>query len=275
MRLAILSIIIFSSVYVRGQSLEQTYHLGKKLYANGNLESAEEVFRRVLFFDKNEKYSSEVNLKFANILYQSGKYDEANYYYDLAYFTADESAKIDITLQKASCYLLLQNYGYARIELYNLPQELSSNQKKLAIFFTAMLEFAEANYDDSKESFMSIASDTVLISSLFEKNQKINKLKPKTAKVLSIILPGLGQVYAGDWKAGINSLVLTGGLFYLGINSAIQNSFLDAAIGVLPWFQRYYSGGFKRAEKIAEAKILERRHAVFNEILQAVEEQGK
>lgn len=271
MRLAIILILIIKSLGADAQSLEETYQIGNELYKVGNFESAEVAFRRVLFFDDQEKYGPKVNLKFANSLYASGKYEEANYYYDLAYFSADEVTKVDITLQKASSYLLLQNYSYARIELFNLPTSLSYEQERMSTFYTAMLEFAEGNFEISEIEFKQIAQDTVALGELFQKNKKIDKLKPKTAKVLSIILPGLGQVYAGDWKAGINSLVLTGGLFYLGIRSGIRYSFIDATISVLPWFQRYYTGGFKRAEKIAEAKILERRHAVFNDILKTVE----
>jgi tetratricopeptide (TPR) repeat protein len=272
MRLAITLILFINAFCLRAQDIEETFKLGHKLYQEGNFSAAEEVLKRVLFFDKDDNYGPKVNLVYANSLYKAGKYNEANYYYDLAYFSADELVKNDILLQKTSCYLLLQNYSYARVELFNLTEGLTIDQSKLKVFYTALLEFAEGNYLASQSAFNHIVEDSLAISELFIKNKKIDKLKPKTAKVLSIILPGLGQIYAGDWKSGINSLILTGGLLYLGVNSGIKNSFLDAAIGVLPWFQRYYTGGFKRAEKIAEAKILERRHAVFNEILELVEQ---
>ncbi|SOE21420.1 hypothetical protein SAMN06298216_1890 [Spirosomataceae bacterium TFI 002] len=271
MRLAIILILIINSFIGRAQSIEATYELGNLLYSEGNFSAAEDVLRRVLYFDKNEEYGAKVNLIYANSLYHSGKFSEANYYYDLAYFSASDASKVDILLQKTSCYLLLQNYSYARIELFNLPESLNEDQDKMKVFYTAMLEFAEGNFPESEDAFKQIASDTTRVDVLFDKNTKIDKLKPKTAKILSIIVPGLGQIYAGDWKAGINSLVLTGGLFYLGLNSGIKNSFLDAAISVLPWFQRYYMGGFKKAELIAKAKILERRHEVFNELLEVVE----
>jgi hypothetical protein len=271
MRLAIILTLTINFFTSQAQSIEKTYALGKKLYEEGNFQASEDAFRRVIFFDKKDQYGAKVNLFYANSLYFSNKYSEANYYYDLAYFNADEHTKAEILLQKTSCYLLLQNYSYARMELLNLQDQLSPEQDKMKVFYTAMLEFAEGNFMESKVAFKEIVKDTTQINILFEKNSKIDRLNPKTAKVLSIIIPGSGQIYAGDWKAGINSLILTGGLFYLGLNSAIKNSFLDAAIGVLPWFQRYYNGGFKRAEKIAEAKILERRHAVFNEILEEVE----
>lgn len=274
MKQAIISILIISlGLGARGQSLKQTLDFANESYDQQNFKEAESAFRRVLFFDKAGVNASEINVKLANSLYFNGSYLEANYYYDLAYFLADDSLKTAITLQKVSSYLLLQNYGYARIELYNLPIELNEVDRKQATFYEAMLEFAEQNFDSSEVLFKQLSEDTLTIDELFVRNLKIEKLNPKTAKVLSIIVPGLGQMYAGDWKAGINSLVLSGGLFYLGIRSGINNSFLDAAIGFLPWFQRYYTGGFKRAEKIAIAKKQERRYAVFNELLAIINEE--
>lgn len=274
MKQAIISILIISLGFgVNAQSLKQTLDYARSSYEQENFVAAESAFRRVLFFDKAGVYASEINFKLANSLYFNGSYQEANYYYDLAYFLASDSLKTVITLQKASSYLLLQNYSYTRIELYNLPLGLSTKDQKQALFYEAMLEFAEQNFDTSEVLFKQLSTDTLVIDNLFVKNSAIEKLNPKTAKVLSIIVPGLGQMYAGDWKAGINSFVLTGGLFYLGIRSGINNSFLDAAISVLPWFQRYYTGGFKRAEKIAIAKKQERRYAVFNELLRVINEE--
>lgn len=91
---------------------------------------------------------------------------------------------------------------------------------------------------------------------------------------MSMIIPGLGQLYAGDIKNGLNSLILTGGLFSLGIYSAINNGFLDASLSVIPWFQRYYQGGFNKAQIIAKAKIEKKRYQIFNQLLDEVSKTG-
>ena len=269
MRLAIILTLLFSTK-VFSQSLEETFDLGENLYAMGNFKEAEPVLKRVAFFDQETLYADKLYLMLANSLYANGKYAEANYYYDLAYFLSSTEDQIGIILQKTSCFLLLQNYSYARLELFNLPENINPEQEKLRLFYTAMLEFGEKNYELSKENFLDVTSDSLGVVLLFEKVNKVEKLNPKTAKILSIILPGLGQMYAGDWKSGLNSFILTGGLFYLGINNGIKNSFLDAAISVLPWFQRYYTGGFKKAELIAIAKKQERRRKVFEDLLATV-----
>jgi hypothetical protein len=135
-----------------------------------------------------------------------------------------------------------------------------------------MITFSQGEYQKSKALFKEVSPDTSVVNELFIKNAKIDKLKPKTAKILSIIIPGLGQFYAGDVKNGLNSFILSGGLMFLGVRSAINNSVLDAALSIMPWYQRYYTGGYNKAEAIAEAKIKERRFKVFNELLEVVED---
>jgi hypothetical protein len=53
------------------------------------------------------------------------------------------------------------------------------------------------------------------------------------------------------------------------------NNPLDAAIATLPWFQRYYQGGYKKAELIATAKIQEKRYKIYNQLLDEVEKGGE
>ena len=72
-------------------------------------------------------------------------------------------------------------------------------------------------------------------------------------------LPGLGQFYAGDIKNGINSLVINALFVGLFTYSFVTISPIDAYFSVLPWFQRYYKGGYTKAGIIAEQKVKKRR----------------
>ncbi|MFT5884637.1 MAG: tetratricopeptide (TPR) repeat protein [Arcticibacterium sp.] len=267
----ILIIELFGGV-AKAQNLDQTFHFANNLFEQDDYKNALEVYRRTLFFDQNNEFGPRVFKNMADCLYETSQYQEAAYYYDLAYFVHSGYLQADISLKKASCHLLLREYNQTKIELFNLPDSLSPEQKELSVFYDAMLNFAQGNFEASKGLFLQIAPDSTVINALFDKNKKIDKLKPKTAKILSIIMPGLGQFYAGDIKNGLNSLILSGGLFYLGVRSAVRTSLLDAGLSVIPWFQRYYSGGYNKAYAIAEAKVKERRHKVFNELLEQVED---
>ena len=178
--------------------------------------------------------------------------------------------------RKLSCFLILGNFEYAEIELVNIPDNLTYDQQRHKIFYSAILHFSTEKYEESKKEFLALIDTNNLaarqkIEELFVRNDKISRLSPKRAKILSIILPGLGQFYAGDVKNGFNSLLLTGGIVTWGILAAIGSPApLDIFITMVPWFQRYYMGGYKRAEVIAENMKKKRRSKVYNQILDEV-----
>lgn len=275
MKRVLFLILITNSIVSFGQGLEQTFSFANVLYEQNSYQNAVEAYKRVLYFDSSGLYSKKVFPKVANCLFQLGKYQESAEYYDLAYFNDEDSTlKDSYVLKKVTCFLLMKQYDYAELELLNLAENLPVSLQTDKLFNEAILRFAKQEYDASERIFKTLVSDTTKIDLLFEKNQKVSKISPKKAKIMSMIMPGLGQLYVGDIKNGLNSFILSGGLFALGIRSGIVNSPLDAAISVLPWFQRYYQGGFKKAEQIAIAKIQEKRYVIYNQLLDEVETAG-
>ncbi|CAN1540028.1 hypothetical protein MCERE19_01706 [Spirosomataceae bacterium] len=276
MKRVLFLILITNSLGSFGQSLEQTFGFANELYQQKSYKNAVEAYKRVLYFDSSAVFSKQVFPRIADCLFNLKNYQESADHYDLAYFnTQDTVLKDSYVLKKIACFLILQQYDYAEVELFNLSENLSENLKKDQAFNEAVLRFAKAEFDTSEKIFKTIVSDTAAVDLLFEKNKKVSKISPKKAKIMSMIVPGLGQLYVGDIKNGLNSFVLTAGLFTLGIRSALINNPLDAAIATLPWFQRYYQGGYKKAELIATAKIQEKRYKIYNQLLDEVEKGGE
>lgn len=275
MKRVLFLILITNSLASFGQSLVQTFDFANQLYQQKSYQNAMEAYKRVVYFDSTSLYSIQIYPKIADCLFNLEKYQESADYYDLAYFSAEDSLLKDTyILKKISCFLILQQYDYAEIEFLNLGSDLPESIEYDKNFSEAILRFAKQEYDLSEQIFKKLASDTLAINALFEKNTKVSKISPKKAKIMSMIIPGLGQLYVGDIKNGLNSFILSAGLFALGVRSAIINNPLDAAISVLPWFQRYYQGGFKKAELIAIAKIQEKRYKIYNQLLDEVEKSG-
>ncbi|MCP9762765.1 tetratricopeptide repeat protein [Lacihabitans soyangensis] len=255
-----------------GQGLESTFRFANTLYEQKSYQNAVEAYKRVLFFDTLSVYGPEVYPKIADCLFSLKKYQESASYFDLAYFSTQDSVLKDAyILKKISCFLILQQYDYAEVELLGMDETTDPKQQADKDFNEAILRFAKQEYDLSEQMFKKIVADTSLVNELFEKNKKISKISPKKAKVLSMIMPGLGQLYVGDVKNGLNSFLLSTGLLALGLRSAFINNPLDAAIATLPWFQRYYQGGYKKAELIAVAKIQEKRYKIYNQLLDEVD----
>jgi tetratricopeptide (TPR) repeat protein len=272
MKQVLFLILITKSFWSNGQELEPTFRFANTLYEQKSYENAVEAYKRVLFFDTSASYSNAVYPRIADCLFNLKKYQESASYFDLAYFgTEDSILKDTYILQKISCFLIMQQYDYAEVELLGLNEPLSSSLQIQKDFSEAILRFAKQEYDLSELMFKKILNDTSTVTNIFAKNKKISRINPKKAKILSMIIPGMGQLYVGDIKNGLNSFILSAGLFTLGLRSALLNNPLDAAIATIPWFQRYYQGGYKKAELIAIAKIQEKRYYIYNQLLDEVE----
>lgn len=257
------------------QNLAQTYELAEAFYERGDYANAAQTYRRVLFFDEWAEFGLRSYQNIADCLYQLGQYGESAVYYDRAYYVAtNDSLRTELLFQKASCYLLTQQYRYAQVELLNLPDSLPPNQARKRDFYEGILYFSLEEYDQAKAHFLALAPDSAgkaEVNSLFLENEKISQLSPRKARRMSMFLPGLGQFYAGDVKNGFNSLLLNSGLLYLGVRMLLAGSSgFDALFTILPWFQRYYTGGFKKAEIIAGEKKQKRRNELYNKLLDAI-----
>ena len=100
----------------------------------------------------------------------------------------------------------------------------------------------------------------------------MRRTNPAIPTTMSIIIPGLGQLYLGDLKSALNSFMLTSGFALLFIHTALEYSLIDAAASVLPWYQRYYQGGYENAGKIALKKREKKLTYEYKKILGLITE---
>ncbi|HEY1054837.1 MAG TPA: tetratricopeptide repeat protein [Emticicia sp.] len=268
---------LFFPFLVQAQDLKQTFDFANELYEKKDYAGAANTYRRVIFFDKKEEFRKLCYKNIADCLYATQNFEEAADYYELAFYQQKtDSTKTEVLLRKLSCFLITGNFEYGEVELVNIPDNLTPEQQRRKTFYSAILHFSTEKYAESKKEFLALVDSNNVaakqtIEELFVKNDKISRLNPKKAKVLSILMPGLGQFYAGDVKNGFNSFLLTGGIVTWGILAAIGSPApLDIFITMVPWFQRYYMGGYKKAEVIAENQKKKRRSKVYNKILDKV-----
>ncbi|AFK03084.1 Tetratricopeptide TPR_3 repeat-containing protein [Emticicia oligotrophica DSM 17448] len=274
MRQILLILLILSFSFVYSQDIKQTFDFANELYNKKDYEGASISYRRVIYFDKADQYRKDCYKNIADCLYETQQFEEAADYYELAFFQQkSDSSKAEVIFRKLSCFLILNSFDYAEIELLSLPSNLTPKQAQRKMFYSAVLNFSIEKYDLAKSQFLSLIDSTnketkEKIEQLFTKNEKINQLSPRKAKIMSMLIPGLGQFYAGDLKNGFNSMVLTVGIATLGIATAVKStSPFDVLVTAAPWFQRYYMGGYKKAEQIAINEKKRRRSKVYNQIL--------
>lgn len=265
---------ILFSVPLSGQNLADTYALGNELYSMHQYEAALQMYERVVFFDSDRQFAEETYLKMAESHKILSNWKQAQRYYNLAYYTAKTpQTQTDIQFKQISLHLLSGNYLAAREELFALEDQLLQSEIRRYTFYSAITHFVSEEYDSAFAQLQryigpeNIAAQSVL-QDFIKQNKKISRLNPKTARILSLILPGLGQFYAGDLKNGLNSLLLTGGLIVLAVHLSITISPLDGILTAGPWYLRYYQGGVKDAEQIAKDKKQQKRAILYQKLLE-------
>ena len=273
----ILFILVFSLVSSAcySQTKQDVLAFANKSFARNQYEVALKEYQRVLFFSENKSNPS-LFQSIADCHFQVGNLERALEYYDRAYFLyEDDSLKQSMLFDKIACHVFQKNYDLAFIDMYSLPDTLSDFFEGRRHFYLAIVHFGKEEFQQAKQHFINIhpgnSSFTNQLNEWFDPKGKINRPNPKTAFILSLIIPGTGQFYAGDFKNGLNSFLLNEGLLFLGIYTAYRYTVLDAIFSVGPWFQRYYQGGLESAEKIAEQKRAMHRQEIFNKTLNLID----
>lgn len=242
-----------------GQNLHQTFAFANELKAQEQYEQALGAYNRVLFFG-NGTYQEQVFQQMGACYYSLKDYENAAIYFDLAYFSEkNDSIRFELTFLKASSLLLNKNYAYAQIELFNLPDSLPLYFDQKRNFYHGITCFGLGKYREAETYFLGVLPDTstqeeARIRQIFQNVAKAERISPKKARILSSFVPGLGQMYAGDVRNGLNSFFLTSALAVLAIHMSTNYSILDAIMSVLPWYHRYHMGGYLKAEAIAQQK---------------------
>lgn len=245
--------------------------LADALSSAGRYDHAIKEYKRALFFDPANQ-GAYVSSKLADAFFALQEYNMAAEYYDLAWrMQPVDSLKYEFQFRKILCQILQDDYQFALVELFGMPDSIYGRQERQKDFYMGICFYRMGEYESAARAFDDAIQDAPVVlrdsmhTLLYGKN-KFNRPSPSTAYILSFFLPGAGQFYAGDLRNGINSLVLNGAIAWLGIVTIRNYSMLDAFFTVLPWLQRYYQGGFIRAREIA----VHRRENNRNELLQNI-----
>lgn len=263
------------SLHTFAQTIQESLTFADKQFELKNYRLALKEYQRVLFFNTGENLDYIYN-KIAGIYFVNGAYSEAAYNFDRAYkTTANLHLKTEFIFKKASCYMLDKKFRMALLELMNLPDSSNTPYNNRKNFYFAVCYWGLEEFEKSEKYFLNIIpdnrpADKEKLALLFSKKKNLYRPNPKTAKIMSRLLPGSGQIYSGNIKNGINSMILTGGFVVLGIYMTEYYSFFDAFLTAAPWFMRYYKGSYQNAKQIVTHKRDSRRNKTYKEILRII-----
>jgi tetratricopeptide (TPR) repeat protein len=209
-------------------------------------------YKRQFFFNQIGK-KDELLLKIAKAYYQAGQKSQAEEPLIEAIGNAEQSP------EDRQCLILLakihwDNYDYEAMRgvLNLLEAESDSLRLEHITYIRAWSYIYEAQWQNGIEQLhkVNFVDTTALISSI--KGVKNVPQKSKTlASLMSNIIPGSGQLYAGDYQNALFSFLLVGSITGSIIWNIVEEAYFIAATKYLFLFSRYSRGGLRNiARKI-------------------------
>lgn len=265
-------IAIFSVIQPKlsGQSIEQTFAHADSLMLVKDYETAIPLLRRVIFF--NPELFPEAYSMLGDCYKQKGNKDKSLYYYNLALkVTSGDSLKAEAQFDIIALHLKNNEPNFALSKLFSLKAKENNYLSRKKNFYFSLAYYQLKNFDKSSEYFMlalrpESAPARAAIDSLYQAALKNNRFNPNLPMLLSTV-PGMGQLYLGEYGAAANSLLLTSAMAGVYILAIKELTLLDAILSIFPWFQRYYSGGILKTKSLAVKKKETRYLEIYNALI--------
>ncbi len=271
--LFIISFSLLATLKITAQNIEETLRFAEKQFKAGNYMSALLEYQRVAFFDSKNEFNF-IHQRIGESFYAVKDYASAAKSFDLAARAApNDSLSSEMYFNKAMCYLKQHNYFFALNELLGLNTPDSEYFNTKLNLYSGIAWFGIEDYDAAHQRLSKVVGNESLsqLKKIFNEYKKIRKrFNPKKIQTLSTIFPGLGQLYCGNFKNGINSLVLIGSIAFVTVYIWHLYGFLDAALSMGSWYYRYYTGGINNAERTALEKIAHEKEEAYHKIMHLV-----
>ena len=239
----------------------------RSFFAKHDTLSALTEYERFLFFSSDERQNQKVCEEAAEKLFASGAFASAAAWYKRAADLAADSGKAEDGLMSCLALVRSHNVSEASFELESIDTTTASESfKRKYLLCRGFLSLHTYRWDEAMQCLRRYESSSASGAALFDQWLRANpppRGKNKTvAQVLSLLLPGSGQAYAGAYGSALNALALNAVTGYPAFTAVEAREWIDASL-YLWLFTRFYFGGWSVAgEKIDDAnERFNRRYA--------------
>ena len=272
-----ITLLFFAAVSVSAS--DPALDLGDYFFVRENYDAAITEYKRFLFFNADDPRVDEVQFKIG-LAYRAQKWwmEAAEAMIAAIQRTTETELQAERRVELAVTLIASGAYDLALVELIKVDmQSQSARLRQRARFLRGVAYLYQFKWEQARSVFQvyfdeipSAAGAAAEIDTLFLDALNRSQKSEKAARLLSTFLPGLGQTYAGDWKNGLNALLLNGVLGYITLDAAIERDYDDALLSFFFLFYRYYAGNRYRAVEAAQTfnDWENRRHV--EKILQAL-----
>jgi tetratricopeptide (TPR) repeat protein len=271
MKVIIGIILFFFNSLIYSQTIDETIILADELFLKKEFVNALNLYKRVDYFNPDLK----IKEKIADCYFNTDEYENALSYYKSLDSLFEKESSHFVKYKQIDCYIFLKKYNNAEKLIKSFEMNNVENDYKYN-FYSGLIYFLKSDFKQAEYYFLNTLPDTCLKEKdeiLFIFNtKKIGKPNPETAFYLSTIIPGAGQLYAGDFRNALNSFMLVGVLTWISVDMYKQLAWFDPLISIFPWLNRYYKGSSENARKIAEEKRALHLNQILNDVISIIQE---
>jgi tetratricopeptide (TPR) repeat protein len=263
----------FQLASLTAQTAEIQY--ADQLFLQQQTNAALKEYLRAYYLDQNNA-NPEVCGKIARCFLLNGDDENALKYLDLYFFKLpnNDVRRNEVRFEKQKIFLVREEYQRALVEVLQITKRLETDLDRF-YFMTAINYFFTDQYDKGKSYVDKLSYsahiDSLAVAHILKDLEKNSKKNPNTARWMSAIVPGTGQMANGEIKDGLNSMALyvLFGLLYIDLIPDI--GLADATLSVGPWITRYYLGGLSNAVRAAKNNKLNKRQRGIQKLIDEIE----
>ena len=272
-----ITLLFFAAVSVSAS--DPALDLGDYFFVRENYDAAITEYKRFLFFNVDHPQAVEAQFKIG-LAYRAQEWwvEAAEAMIAAIQRTTKTELQAERRVELAVTLIASGAYDLALVELIKVDmQSQSARLRQRARFLRGVAYLYQFKWEQARSVFQvyfdeipnaagAAAEIDALLLDALNRSQK----SEKAARMLSTFLPGLGQTYAGDWKNGLNALLLNGVLGYITLDAVIERDYDDALLSFFFLFYRYYSGNRYRAAEAAQTFNGRENRRHVEKILQAL-----
>ncbi|HZW39678.1 MAG TPA: hypothetical protein VFF33_10280 [Ignavibacteriaceae bacterium] len=248
-------IILFGVISIlNAQENKQQYEYAVSLFNNEKYFDAITEFKRLLFFDSSGTYNFQAYIYMGNSYKEGGHYQDAiNYFVEAEKSATNQKELFNAKVNVIRSNLLRGSYLNAKRLILKLDNDPRYDSLKDEINYWYGWNYMMEDKWDSAAFYFNKMKNKTELEDLARKTQdeKYNKYIPK---IMSIFIPGSGQIYTGNYLSGLMSLGWNALFGYLTVNSIIENRVFDGVMIANFLWLRFYTGNIENSNDFVEEK---------------------
>jgi len=249
---------------VSASAADPVLSLADSLKSAGFYNDAVTEYRRYLFFNPFDSNNSDIHAALCYCYVELGDKKAAFRAMGRAVkYAANDSVKIHRRLDRAVIAIAMDDLDFAERELTTLAidtnRDLVNRRAGVLLFLTYVFK---NDWKASRQVRNLLTADGYVFSDslvyILDEACRSRRKSPAKAALLSTLIPGLGQVYNGQWLTGLHALALNAAMGYLTVSLVIDEAYVSSFLSFVFLFQRYYEGNRQYAFKGVEEHNLQK-----------------